>query len=74
MNVGNLFNSKWGVEKWMDVANRGQILKYEGKDGNNVPEFSFAKDSSGEFITKTFDYNYYFSQAWRLQVGVKYTF
>lgn len=74
LNVGNLFNSKWGVEKWMDVANRGQILKYEGKDGNNVPEFSFAKDSSGQFITKTFDYNYYFSQAWRLQVGVKYTF
>ncbi len=75
LNVGNLLNSEWGVRKNMFPANNGQILKYEGKDANDVPSFSFAKDrNSGEYLTKTFDYNYYYGETWRLQVGVKYFF
>ena len=73
INFGNLLNSKWGVVKNNNISNRGKILRYEGKDANNVPTFSFAK-SNGEFLTQTYDYNYNFNQTWRLQVGVKYSF
>jgi hypothetical protein len=68
-----LLNSKWGVVKNDNVSNRGKILRYEGKDANNVPTFSFVK-VGGEYLTQTYDYNYNFNQTWRLQVGVKYSF
>ena len=29
MNIGNLFNSKWGVEKNMSECNNGAILNVE---------------------------------------------
>lgn len=74
LNVGNMLNSKWGVSKNMNVANNGQILVYEGKDDSNVPTFSFAKDSKGDFLTKSFDRNYYYGETWKLQVGVRYIF
>ncbi|EAR13796.1 OmpA-related protein [Polaribacter irgensii 23-P] len=73
LNVGNLLNSKWGVTQSTSVSNRGDILKYEGKDSENEPSYSFAK-VSGEYPTETFDYNYNFNQTWRLQIGVKYSF
>jgi hypothetical protein len=31
INVGNMLNSEWGVEKNNNISGRGQILKYEGK-------------------------------------------
>ena len=73
LNIGNLIKSKWGVEKRMHTANNGQILRYEGKDANNVPEFSFPK-YQGEYLSKTFDYYYSPGQTWMLQVGARYTF
>lgn len=74
LNVGNLFNSKWGVSKNNNVANNGQILKYDGKDKNNTPSFSFAKDGDGNYLTKSFDRNYYYGETWKLQIGVRYIF
>ena len=56
MNVGNLFNSKWGVAKNMGVCNNGQILKLN-KIENNTPVFSMMK-SNGEYPTKTWDFNH----------------
>jgi hypothetical protein len=73
INVGNMLNSEWGVSQNNNVSNRGQILRYEGRDTNNVPSFSFAK-RNGEYLTETYDYNFNFFEAWRLQVGVKYSF
>lgn len=73
LNAGNLLNSEWGISKNMNPANRGQILRYEGMDGNNIPSFSFV-EVNGEFPTKTFDYNYYYGETWKLQVGVRYFF
>lgn len=72
-NVGNIFNSTWGVTQSNRVSDRGQILRYEGTNTNNEPTFSFTK-IGGEFITETFDYDFNFNQTWRLQAGVKYSF
>lgn len=72
MNVGNLFNSKWGVAKNMGVCNNGQILKLN-KIENNTPVFSMMK-SNGEYPTKTWDFNHNYDQCWKMQIGLKYTF
>lgn len=73
INVGNMLNSKWGVEQINSISNNAQVLNYEGVDANNEPTFSFVQDG-GEYLTESYDYNYYFGNAWKLQVGVKYSF
>jgi len=74
LNVGNLLNSNWGVYKNMAVSNNGRILKYEGKDANNVPTFSMWKNSDGAYPTKTYDTYLDYGQCWNLQVGLRYIF
>ena len=74
LNVGNLLSTKWGVRKTQyDMINQGRILRYEGRDASNVPSYSFIK-VKGEYPTTSFDYNYRFTETWKLQVGVKYLF
>ena len=73
-NIGNLFHSSWGVAKNMSPANSGAILKYEGKNEANQPTFSLYRDANGNAPTKTWEYNRAWSQAWRIQFGVKYYF
>jgi len=74
-NIGNMIHSSWGVPKYFSAgANNGRILKYEGKDANNVPTFSLYRDSSGNAPTQTWDYNRAYGNAWRIQFGVKYYF
>ncbi|MGV8815196.1 MAG: TonB-dependent receptor [Gelidibacter sp.] len=73
LNVGNLINSEWGVAKNNAISNNGKILRYEGKDANNVPSYSFAKVKN-EYPVSTFDYNYFYGQTWKLQVGARYSF
>ncbi|MEO9570599.1 MAG: TonB-dependent receptor [Polaribacter sp.] len=74
INVGNMLNSKWGVEKNNSISNYSEILKYEGVDAGNTPTFSFVQDNSGDYLDQSYDYDYYFGNAWKLQVGVKYSF
>ena len=74
MNIGNLFNSKWGVEKNMSSCNNGRILKYDGRDANNTPYFSLWKDSDGNAPVNTWEFNRDYNQCWQLQIGVKYYF
>ena len=74
-NIGNMIHSSWGVPKFFsDGTNNGRILKYEGKDANNVPTFSLYRDSNGNAPTKTWDYNRAYTNAWRIQLGLKYYF
>jgi len=73
MNVGNLFNSSWGVEKNMSPCFNGQILKVD-KIVDGVPYFTLKKNSDGTAPTKTWDYNYNYDQCWKLQIGIKYYF
>lgn len=72
MNVGNLFNSKWGVAKNMGSCNNGQVLKVN-KVENNTPVFSMMK-VNGEYATKTWNFNHNYDQCWKMQIGIKYTF
>ena len=73
INVGNMLNSEWGVEKNNNISGNGKILKYESKDANNVPSYSFNK-VSGAYPENTYGYNSNFFQTWKLQVGAKYSF
>ena len=73
MNIGNLFSSRWGVEKDMVGSFSGQFLKVD-KVENGVPYFSMRKDSEGNAPTQTWSYNHAYDQCWKLQIGVKYYF
>ncbi|MDO4185523.1 MAG: carboxypeptidase regulatory-like domain-containing protein [Bacteroidales bacterium] len=74
-NIGNLLHSSWGVPKFFSAeTNNGRILKYEGKDANNVPTFSLYRDKNGVAPKKSWDYNRAYDNAWRIQLGVKYYF
>ena len=47
-NVLNLFNSRWGVSKYMNSKlNSGRILKYESTDAEGYPVFSTPSAVSG---------------------------
>lgn len=72
LNVGNLINSKWGVNKNMAASNYGAILKLEEVNAN-VPSYSMVK-VGGEYPTKTYSTYENYSQCWQLQVGVRYFF
>lgn len=74
LNFGNLLNSEWGVSKNMFNSNNGQILKYEGKDSNNVPSFSMYKNADSAYPTETYSTYSHYSQCWQLQLGIRYIF
>ena len=72
-NVLNIFNSKWGVSKYMnqDIP-EGRILKYEGADAEGYPVFSTPAKVNGN--TQTFVPNPSIGQCWYASVGIKYMF
>jgi len=73
MNIGNLFNSRWGVQKTNWCSNNSRILKYEGVNDKREPVFSMVK-VNGEYPTKSFDFYSADTQTWQFQVGLKYIF
>lgn len=74
LNFGNLIKSTWGVSKNMYSSNYGQILKYAGKDAENVPTFSMEKNAAKEYLSQTFSTYSNYNQCWFLQLGVRYLF
>ena len=72
-NILNIFNSKWGVSKYMnqDIP-EGRILKYEGADAEGYPVFSTPAKVNGN--TQTFVPNPAIGQCWYASVGIKYMF
>ncbi len=74
MNIGNLFNSSWGVEKIMSPCNYGAILNYEGRAANGQPTYTLYRDKNGVAPIETWDYNRAIGQCWQLQFGARYTF
>ena len=73
-NVLNLFNSSWGVSKYLNpsIGSDPRVLRYEGVDGDGYPTFSTPKIISGS--TKTFVPNHALGQCWYASVGIKYLF
>ena len=81
-NIGNMFNSKWGVRQFAynqsgtsyPSANSITPLKLESVDASGVPTFSFNK-VDGNYPTKTYT-NYFKNTAecWQVLLGLKYYF
>ena len=72
-NLLNLFNSSWGVSKYMNPnLVEGRILKYEGADAEGYPVFSTPSAVSGS--TQTFMPYTAIGQCWYASVGIKYMF
>lgn len=72
-NLLNLFNSKWGVSKYMNPdLGEGRILKYEGVDNEGYATFSTPAAYSGS--TQTFVPYTAIGQCWYASVGIKYMF
>ena len=72
-NVLNIFNSSWGVSKYMNSdLNSGRILKFENVDPEGYPVFSTPAKVNGN--VQTFTPNVAIGQCWYASVGIKYMF
>jgi len=73
-NVMNLFNSKWGVAKYLnpEIGTEARILKYEGVDAEGFATFSTPAAINGK--TETFTSSYGLGQCWYASIGIKYIF
>ena len=72
-NILNLFNSSWGVSKYMNPdLNSGRILKYETTDNQGYPVFSTPSAVTSD--VKTFVPYTAIGQCWYASVGIKYMF
>ena len=73
-NLLNLFNSSWGVSKYLNPAlgSDARILTYSYTDGDGYPVFSTPTAVSGDL--KTFVPYHALGQCWYASVGIKYFF
>ena len=72
-NLLNLFNSSWGVSKYMNPnIVEGRILKYEGYDADGYATFSTPSVINAN--TQTWTYNHGIGQCWYASIGLKYLF
>ena len=73
-NVLNLFNSSWGVAKYLNpaIGTDARILKYEGPDKDGYATFSTPSSISGS--TELWTPNHSLAQCWYASIGIKYLF
>ena len=74
LNIGNMFNSTWGVYKNNTISNNSRILKYEGMNAAGEPTFSLAKNANKDYVSQSYDYFVDRTQCWQVQFGLKYLF
>ena len=74
LNIGNMFNSKWGVYKNSAISNNSRFLNYEGRNEAGEPIFSVAKNDEGNYLSQSYDYIVNQTQCWQIQFGLKYFF
>lgn len=72
LNIGNMFNSNWGVPQ---VVQQRNLLNYRGVS-NGAPQYRLnAVSGTSEFPTETFrTTTSVLGNTWRLQMGIKYIF
>ena len=75
MNIGNMFNSKWGIWQTNSSSNGNRILTYKGKNAAGEPTFDMVK-VDGAYCSKTYEYPGAdeYSQCWNFQIGLRYLF
>lgn len=73
MNLTNLLNSKWGVNRTNTSCNSSKILNYEGQNAEGRPTFSMYQDA-GRMPSSSYEYQMSEDQCWSIQVGLKYFF
>ena len=72
-NVLNLFNSNWGVSKYMNPElGEGRILKYEGYDKEGYATFSTPAAVNAN--TQVWNPSIGIGQCWYASIGIKYMF
>ena len=72
-NLLNLFNSSWGVSKYMNPnIVEGRILKYEGVDAEGYATFSTPSTINAN--TQIWTSNHSLGQCWYASIGLKYLF
>jgi hypothetical protein len=73
-NLLNLFNSSWGVSKYLNpaIGSDARILKFEGVDADGYATFSTNPAINGN--TQTWTYNHGIGQCWYASIGLKYLF
>lgn len=73
LNIGNLFNSNWGVAQ---VPFQSNPLSYRGTNDAGEPVYRLNTiPGTSDFPTTTYRYTTdVLGSAWRMQVGVKYIF
>ena len=73
-NLLNLFNSNWGVSKYLNpaIGTEARILNFEGNDADGYATFSTPAAISGN--TQTWTYNHSIGQCWYASIGIKYLF
>ena len=73
-NVLNLFNSSWGVSKFLnsEIGSEARILKYEGVDADGFATFSTPAAINAN--TETWAPNHAVGQCWYASVGIRYIF
>ena len=77
-NIGNLFNSNWGVTRLStyqtSYTGASGILKYEGINENNRPVFSMNKVGDAYPTESYANYVKNSTQTWQILFGLKYFF
>ncbi len=72
LNVGNMFNSDWGVPQF---AFQNNLLNYRGRTDNNEPIYRLNTVSgTSNLPSETYRPSSSIGDTWRLQVGVRYLF
>ncbi len=75
-NILNIFNSSWGVSKYMNPAIQSdgavRVLKYEGMDADGYPTFS-TPEAIKPGLEKWIP-SHTLGQCWSAQIGIKYMF
>ncbi|MBC6996057.1 carboxypeptidase regulatory-like domain-containing protein [Neolewinella lacunae] len=73
LNIGNLFNSEWGVTQ---VPFQQNLLNYRGVGDNNQPLYRINTiPGTSDFPTETYRFTSdVLGSAWRLQTGIRYIF
>ena len=73
LNIGNMFNSTWGVYRSNAISNNSRILNYKGVNEKGEPTFDFVKNN-GAYLNQSYDYLVNAAQCWQIQLGLRYIF